>query len=70
MTVAADGRSATIDASGKTAGSTTITAHIKGAPDTAQYKASCTVTVVTINSLTMNPTGYTLYIPGPPQTCL
>ena len=41
---------------------------IKGAPDTAQYKASCTVTVVTINSLTMNPTGYTLYIPGPPQT--
>ncbi|WP_195283501.1 Ig-like domain-containing protein, partial [Harryflintia acetispora] len=68
MTVSADGRSATIDASGKTAGSTTITAHIKGAPDTAQYKASCTVTVVTINSLTMNPTSYTLYVPGPPQT--
>ncbi|TCL41068.1 Ig-like domain-containing protein, partial [Harryflintia acetispora] len=68
MTVAADGRSATIDASGKTAGSTTITAHIKGAPDTAQYKASCTVTVVTIGSVSVSPNSYTLYTQGSPQT--
>ncbi|TCL43144.1 Ig-like domain-containing protein, partial [Harryflintia acetispora] len=68
MTVAADGRSATIDASGKTVGSTTITAHIKGAPDTAQYKASCTVTVVTIGSVSVSPNSYTIYTLGEPRT--
>ncbi|WP_187138716.1 Ig-like domain-containing protein, partial [Provencibacterium massiliense] len=68
MTVAADGRSATIDASGRTAGSTTITAHIKGAPDTAQYKASCTVTVVTIGSVSVSPGNYTIYTLAEPRT--
>ncbi|TCL41111.1 Ig-like domain-containing protein, partial [Harryflintia acetispora] len=68
MTVSADGHSATIAASGKTAGSTTITAHIKGAPDTAQYKASCTVTVVTIGSVSVSPNSYTIYTLGEPRT--